>query len=212
MSDAISFREITMKSGKTFVVIVCALMMVVGCGGSDGSVDPVDLLTHVDKGWDAYESGNFAGAKSEFEQAIADNSMDGAAYNGLGWTNMQLSDLQGAVTSFDAALANDFAGADPYAGKAVVLRDIEPVDYEGTITSAKAALGINPNFTFAHDTSLDWKDLRLIVAQAHFSLGQYVQASAQVSMLGGTAPNPTSPTFVEDLLSEIERLGQIIDG
>jgi len=125
---------------------------------------------------------------------------------------MKLDDLQGAVTSFESALTGGFPGADPHAGKAIVLRDLEPVDYGAAIASVNAALGIDPNYVFAHDAALDWQDLRLILAQSHFALGEYAEANAQVGILGGTVQDPTSPRFVEDLLSEIERLGKTIAG
>jgi tetratricopeptide (TPR) repeat protein len=199
-------------SNRLIISAICAVMMLGGCGSSDGGVDPNPLPTLVEQGWDAFETGDFADAKSNFEQAIADNPTDNAAHNGLGWANMRLDDLQGAVTSFDAALTHGFAGADPHAGKAIVLRDLEPVDYDAAIASANTALGIESSYAFTHDAGLDWKDLRLILAQSHFMLGEYIEANAQVGVLGGTMQNSASPTFVEDLLAEIERLGQILSG
>jgi hypothetical protein len=125
---------------------------------------------------------------------------------------MMLDDLSGSVTSFDAALAHGFAGADPHAGKAIVQRDLEPVDYSAAIASANAALGVDADYEFEHDNRLDWQDLRIILAQSHFALGQYAEANTQIGALGGTMQDPSSPAFVEDLLAEIERLGQIIGG
>jgi len=187
-------------------------MMMTACGSSDQGVDPIPLPTLVEQGWEAFEAGDFAGAKTDFDLAIADDPTNSDAHNGLGWSNMNLDDLQGAVTSFDAALTHGFTGADPHAGKAIVLRDLEPVDYTAAISSANTALGIESNYAFAHDAGLDWKDLRLILAQSHFALGEYVEANTQVGILGGTVQDPDSPTFVSDLLAEIDRLGQIIDG
>ena len=194
------------------LLALCALMMLGACGSSDEVMDPILLPTLVDQGWSAFESGDFAGAKSDFERAIADDPTNSAAHNGLGWANMKLDDLQGAVTSFDAALTHGFIGADPHAGKAIVLRDLEPVDYAAAIASANTALGIESNYAFAHDARLDWKDLRLILAQSHFALGEYVEANSQIGVLGGTMQDPASPTFVEDLLAEIEHLGQVLNG
>ena len=201
----------TLQRRMGFLLAVCAMMMLGGCGSSDEVMDPIPLPTLVDQGWSAFESGNFAGAKSDFERAIADDPTNSAAHNGLGWANMRLDDLQGAVTSFDAALTHGFSAADPHAGKAIVLRDLDPVDYAAAIASANTALGLESNYAFAHDAGLDWKDLRLILAQSHFALGEYDEANTQVGLLGGTAQDPALPTFVEDLLAEIARLGQIID-
>ena len=195
----------------TFLIIM--MIVLCGCGSDDGtSPRPPQPPTLVDQGWDAFETGDFAGAKADFEKAIANDAANSAAHNGLGWANMMLDDLSGAVTSFDAALTNGFTGADPHAGKAIVQRDLAPVDYNAAIVSANAALGIDTNYAFEHDTSLNWQDLRLILAQSHFALGQYTEANTQVGALGGNVQDGSSSTFVEDLLAEIERLGEMFGG
>jgi len=102
------------------------------------------------------------------------------------------------------------SGADPDAGSAIIRRDLEPVDYSAAISAAQAALGANATYVFAHDTALDWKDLRLILAQSYFTLGQYTNANSEVQALGGNTLDPQSPTFVADLLSEIQTLGDTI--
>ena len=191
---------------------LCIVVILGGCGGGDTGTDPILLPGLVDQGWSAFESRDYSGAETSFEQAIADDPENSRAHNGLGWANTRLDKLQGAVSSFDNALTYGFEGADPHAGKAIVLRDLEPVDYTAAISSANTALGIESNYAFAHDAGLDWKDLRLILAQSHFALGEYVEANTQVGILGGTVQDPDSPTFVSDLLAEIDRLGQIIDG
>jgi tetratricopeptide (TPR) repeat protein len=203
------YRKAPSQQWMRLVPVVCAVMLVVACGTSGGT-DPIPEPDLVDQGWAAFEAGDFTGASTRFAEAIADDPTNNAAHNGLGWTHMKLDDLQGAVGSFESALTGGFPGAGPHAGKAIVLRDLEPVDYGAAIASVNAALGIDPNYVFAHDTALDWKDLRLILAQSHFALGEYAEANAQVGVLGGTVQDPASPRFVEDLLAEIERLGTII--
>ena len=189
---------------------LCVLIVFAGCESSGSGTDPVPAPSLVEEGWTAFEAGNFVNAKAKFEQAVTDNPANSAAHNGLGWANMKLDNFTGAVTSFDNALTNGFTGADPHVGKAIVLRDLEPVDYNAAITSANTALGIDSDFSFAHDAGLDWKDIRLILAQSQFALGEYTEANTQVGLLGGNMQTPTSPTFVDDLLAEIERLGLII--
>jgi tetratricopeptide (TPR) repeat protein len=185
-------------------------MMLGGCGSSDEGDGPTPPSTLVDQGWEAFEAGDLADAKSNFEAAIAEDLANSEAHNGLGWTNMKLDDLQDALTSFDDALTHGFTGADPHAGKAILLRDLEPVDYAAAIASASTALGIESDYVFVHDADLDWRDLRLILAQSHFAMGAYAEANSEVGALGGSVQDPASSTFVEDLLAEIERLGQTI--
>jgi hypothetical protein len=125
---------------------------------------------------------------------------------------MQLDNLSASKASFDNAISNGFSGADPHAGKAVVLRDIEPVDYDGAIMSANMALTADANYQFEHDASMNWQDLRVILAQSYFATALYTDAAAEVTALGGTPPDPQSDAFVEDLLAEIERLSDAIGG
>lgn len=194
-----------------YTVLVSLLVPTLpGCGGSDGGGGTKPGPSLVDQGWAAFEAGDFATAASRFAGAIASDPTDEEAHNGMGWTRLEEASLAAAVASFDAALTNGFAGADPHAGRAIVLRDADPVDYAAAIAAATAALAIDGGYVFAHDTTVDWRDLRLVLAQSHFGLSEYDLASQQVTLLGGTPPSPQSDTFVEDLLAVIEQLAQSI--
>ena len=125
-----------------FLLAACMVTVLGGCGDSDEGTDPIPTLTYVEQGWEAFEAGDFTGASSYFAWAIAEDPADSEAHNGLGWATMKLFDLQDALISFDAALTHGFSGADPHAGKAILLRDLEPVDYAAAIASAGTALGI----------------------------------------------------------------------
>lgn len=198
-----------------FVRIVCgialAINMLSDCGNDGVDPDmpgaPTDL---VGEGWAAFEAGNLATAALRFEAAIVREPSNNEAHNGLAWTCLRRGNLSDAVFGFDMAIANGFSGPDAHAGKAILLRDLPPVDYPAAIDAAVAALRIEAAFVFVHDTRFDWKDLRLVMAQSHFALGEYEAANAQVGLLGGTVQDPVSPTFVLDLLSELDRLGDVI--
>jgi tetratricopeptide (TPR) repeat protein len=180
-----------------------------GCEGDDGVAPPPSL---VEQGWNAFESGDFASAASRFQAEINGNPGNARAHNGLGWANAKLGNLSAAITNFSQALSKGFRGVDPHAGQALVYRDLEPVDYALAIAAANAALAADPDYQFAHDPALDYLDLHLVLAQSHFALGDYAAANAEVAVLGGNVQDPQSATFVEDLLAEIERLGQVVGG
>lgn len=199
-----------------FVFLACVAALTIallsGCGNDCEDCgwiipDPPDL---VGEGWTAFEAGDLDTAALQFEAAIVREPSNAEAHNGLAWTCLRRGNLSDAIIGFDVALANGFPGADAYAGKAILLRDLPPADYQGAIDAALAALGIEAAFVFAHDTRLDWKDLRLVMAQSHFALGEYDAANAEVGLLGGTMQDPASLTFVLDLLSELDRLGSVI--
>ena len=76
---------------------------------------------------------------------------------------------------------------------------------------ADSALAIDPDYVFEHDPTFDWKDLRLILAQSYYGLSQYDEAQAQVDILNpDNTLDPESDTYMEDLLAEIQRLGEEI--
>jgi tetratricopeptide (TPR) repeat protein len=197
------------------VGITLVVALVIGCGaeddvGFDPEPDPAPTPTLVELGWAAFRAGQFDTAESLFSQAITEDASNHEAHNGKGWALLRLDNLTNAIVSFDAALTNGFAGADPHVGKAILLRDLKPVNYAAAIAEANTALSIESDYTFAHDPELNWKDVRLILAQSYFATGEYNEANSQVSLLGGTVQDPASDTFVEDLLAEIQALGDSI--
>ena len=185
-----------------------AVLAVTGCG-SDSAAPPLSL---VEQGWAAFEAGDFAKAEDLFAQAIAQDSSNAEGYNGIGWSQMKRGKYTQALASLDEAVMRGHSGADPHAGRAILLRDIEPVDYDAAIFAVLDAIAADATWTFEHDTSVNWRDLRLISAQSHFALGDYTVANSEVGALGGNMQDPLSPTFVQDLFTEIERLGNLYIG
>ena len=191
-----------------FVNILCVLVIATSCSsdGTDIAAPPADQVV---EGWVAFEAGDYAGAITQFSGAIALDNTNAEAHNGLGWTFLRTSQLPNARQEFDVALTNGHPGADPHAGAAIALRDTEPSDYAAVIVAANAALAIDPEYVFAHDTSFDWHDVWMLLAQSHFTLGAYDFANAAVVAVGGNGQDTQSPTYVADLLTEIERLTSV---
>jgi tetratricopeptide (TPR) repeat protein len=182
-----------------------------GCGDDGDGPGPVTSAESLTAdGWRLFEAASFAAALDRFDAALETDPVWGEAYNGLGWTWMNLDSLEAAVDAFERAMGKNVeTPADPLAGMAAARRDLEPVDLELCLTAADSALSLSPRYVFSHDPSYDWRDVRLILAHAHFGLGQYAEASAQVDNLGGIPQDPGSDTFVEDLMEEIQRLGEV---
>lgn len=197
------------------VGITLAVALVIGCAAEDDvgfEPEPEPTPTLVEQGWIAFQSGQFDTAASLFAQAITEDASSHEAHNGKGWALLRLDNLTTAIVSFDAALTNGFDGADPHVGKAILLRDLRPVDYAAAIAEANTALSIDADYEFAYEPELNWKDVRLILAQSYFATGEYIEANNQVGLLGGNVQDPASDTFVEDLLAEIQALGELIGG
>jgi tetratricopeptide (TPR) repeat protein len=189
----------------------CALVLASGCGGDGGSGPGATAESRTAEGWVLFEAGDFAGAIAKFSDALALDDTYADAYNGLGWSLANLDSLARALENFNECIANGMEG-DPHAGRAPVYRDVQPPQFNSAVSTAAAALSFNRRYVFEHDTAFDWHDLHVIMAQSYFGLGQYSQANAEVDSLGGNVQNPSSPSFVEDLASEIERLEGLYGG
>ncbi|MFH1220253.1 MAG: tetratricopeptide repeat protein [Candidatus Eisenbacteria bacterium] len=191
---------------------LCCMSILVGCGGGGGGgpSDTAESLTA--DGWELYEAGNYTGAIAKFTQATELDADYADAYNGLGWTYGKLDSLAKAISNFDLCISKGMTTADPYAGRAPAYRDLDPPQFSSAITSATTALTKDSDYEFEHNEDFDWHDLCLIKAQCHFALKEYSQAKVQVDALEGHSLEPGSPTFVEELAEEIERLGDFYGG
>jgi tetratricopeptide (TPR) repeat protein len=191
-----------------FAIIVCLAGGCILDGDDDGS--RVDTL--LNEGWFLFETGNFSRSQSRFQEALELDWHCADAFNGRGWCGLNMNSLYAAKWDFLQALEKGHLAPDPLAGLAIAYRDLDPADFEAAAASATSALRRDPRFVFEHDPTLDWRDLRLIMAQSYFAMGIYPLANAQVDSLDGNVQDPASLTFVEDLLREIQRLGEEIAG
>jgi tetratricopeptide (TPR) repeat protein len=203
---------------KTLVTLscVCALLMGFGCGGGDGGGGPTDTAESLTaEGWELFEQGQYEAAKDKFNDALGLDATYADAHNGLGWSNAKLDLLADALDGFADAISHGLTSAEVYAGQAPVYLDYtaQANHYASAVSSANTALGKERRFAFSHDTSFDWKDLMVIMAQGHFGTKAYTNANAWVDSLpGGVPADPGSPDFVSDLAAEIERLEDLYGG
>ena len=195
------------------VALIGAFLM--GCGPTDPGEGGGDENTAPDatsQGWTAFRAGDYETAASSFILALTLDASNADAHNGLGWSLTNLGNLQNALTSFDTAIDNGLASADALAGKTIILRDRRPVDHSATIDAATATLVKDQDWVFEHDTRLDWRDVRLVLAQSYFAIGEYDIVNDQIELLGGTRQDPASPNYVLGLLTELQALGSIFSG
>jgi tetratricopeptide (TPR) repeat protein len=193
---------------------VACLVMSFGCGG-DGGGGPSDTAASLTAaGWELFEAGEYEAAIAKFNQALGLDATYADAHNGLGWSNAKLDSLGNSLASFGDCMTFDNSLTDAYAGCAPVYRDYEtePAHFDSAIATASQALAMEARYSFSHDTSFDWHDLHLIMAQSHYGLGEFLEAKAHVDSLGGASLDPESDTFVEDLAAEIEDLEELYGG
>jgi tetratricopeptide (TPR) repeat protein len=195
------------------IACICALTLCFGCGGGgDGGGGPTrTAATATGEGWVLFELGQYADAKDKFDEALTLDATYADAYNGLGWSNAKLDQLSAAINSFIQCLSNGMTTADPYAGEAAVYRDYNN-RFSDAILAANTALSKDRRYSFSHDTSFDWKDLMLILAQSYFGDGDYETANAWVDSLPGSVPQDPGAIDTAELADEIERLGDLYGG
>ncbi len=177
-----------------------------GCGGGGGGPsDTAESLTA--DGWALFEQGKYDEAIEKFGEALELDDTYADAYNGLGWSYAKLDQLSDALSAFADCISNGMDTADPYAGQAPVYRDYDHANhFENAISAATMALSKDRRYVFSHETTFDWHDLMIILAQSYFGLSNYTSANTWVDSLGGTPADPESETFVSDLAAEIENL------
>ena len=185
-----------------------------GCGGGGDTAPSESASSRTSEGWALFEAGDFEGAAEKFGRAIVLDPTYAAAYSGLGWSYARLDTLGGAIDNFGRAIDASktvWVLADSYAGSAPVYRDLHAAaaHFDSAVVYASNALSLDRRYVFEHDTRFDWHDLHLVMAQGYFALNVYAAANASVDSLGGIVQDPDSPTFVEDLAAEIERLETI---
>jgi tetratricopeptide (TPR) repeat protein len=192
---------------------LCSIVVVLGCGGDGGGPsDTAGSLTQA--GWTLFEQGEYELAIDKFERALELDADYADAFNGLGWSNAKLDNLAQALENFGMCVSNAPSLTEGYAGCAPVYRDYdtEPAHFDSAVAFASTALTQDSAFEFSHDDNFDWRDLRLIMAQSYYGLGEFLLAKAQVDALGGISLDPGSDTFAEDLADEIERLEGLYGG
>jgi tetratricopeptide (TPR) repeat protein len=190
---------------RTWVPCVLVLFLsACGGGGAEPRVPTAGELT--EEGWARYAAGRNPEAAASFTEAVAVDPDFADAYNGRGWANLRRTRFPEALADFSAAIDRGLAAPDPAAGRALALRDLEPVDWTATAEAAVAVLAEDAAYVFSRDPSLDWRDLRVLLGQARFAVRDYTGANQQIAILGGTPADPGSATFVRDVLAELERL------
>ena len=197
-------------------------VLVAGCGGGGSQTvePPSDPLV---AGWAAFEARDYISARVHFSDARAAHPGTAEPLTGLGWSLMNLSpdSLAAAVSRFDQATALDAGATDARAGRSAAERALATRTAAGAtagthdslaIASADAVLALLPAWQFAHRAAIDWRDLRLIIAEASFARRDYVRANLEVVNLGGTAVDPGAPNFADAFLAQLETLEAAIQG
>ncbi|RMD92968.1 MAG: choice-of-anchor D domain-containing protein [Calditrichaeota bacterium] len=172
-----------------------------------------DIQASIDQGWQLFEAGNFMGAEENFSSAIEMASQApifekllAEAESGRGWARAKRRNFTGAKTDFNNSLSREnretLTDLNSKAGLAFVSHALN--EFNEAITNALEVVDAVPNYTFEHDDRVNFKSLRLLLAQSYFSIGEFQKAAQQLDVLDPAgAPHSAEP---EELLKKIQEL------
>jgi tetratricopeptide (TPR) repeat protein len=168
-------------------------------------VTPVNAAWETQLGWTAFQAEDYSGALYHFYLARELDPDHAPAYLGEGWSRAYVGLLNSARTSLEQAQSLGLATQDARAGLAVVLKLLG--ESNGAIAAADTVLTYEPAYVFTWRSSIDWRDLRLLMAQCWYRLGEpfFEQVQTQVDLLdpgNGLAPQDPGSWTVDGVLYE----------
>lgn len=199
------------------VPLIALLFCVSSCGKDEGPGPGMTAAEHNEAGWTSYGLHDYAGASAHFSEALGLDPALTEARLGLAWCEAQAGEYPTALDGFNEIIDTGEYVADAYAGRAATA--LAASEYSLAIASAESTLAIDSQYAFHRRDEYNWRDLRLIMAQAYFALAQYSNAQGQVDILdpdNGLDPGDpgtwvvdgvTHPTYEAALVMEIDVLG-----
>ena len=193
------------------VLALTAALSVAGCGGDeDGTTGGLTAEELTTRGWTSFEDGDYYTALADFQAALERDGQYSDAWNGAGWSAGRIpGQLTEAVSDFSTCFALDTTRYDALAGW--TFASYQNDEFNGTLNKADFLLVRRPGWRFLHEPTLDFNDVRLLMAKSHFNLGDYTACfNAVVTWFNPTfEADITTPAGRVELLKELERLGQI---
>lgn len=162
-------------------VLVACLLIQSGCS-SDSDPHTSSAVDYMERGWRAYESGNYAQALLSFERAINFDENLADAHNGIGWSHLSLSlNPPMAQEAFQNAVQLDPSNADAWIGLAnlLFLRHKDANDFRSAIRAVDNALQGDAQYLFRHDYRSK-AELYALKAACYYYLGEAAPAEQEV--------------------------------
>ncbi len=179
-----------------------------------------EIISNISKGWSQFETGNYQESTNFFVNAMSQargssfyDTIYDKAMHGLGWSllfNRNTNDYAlAAYNNFFSCANNNLLpiniSYDVLAGLAISgVLTLEKSSPTLIITAANTVLTQNPNYEFNHKKTVNHKHVRMSKIQAHYYIGQYVNAASEMDILDPTNA-PHSNDSIE-LLTAIQNL------
>jgi tetratricopeptide (TPR) repeat protein len=187
------------------------------CGSDEGPGPGLTAEEQNEAGWESYNKGNFSGAAMHFGVALEVDPGLVEARLGMAWADAQEGRCATALAGFEEVIKTGTYSrvTDAHAGRAAAA--LASGEDSLAAISGQIVLGRAPDYFFRRHPHYNYRDVRLIMAQAYFGLAQYEYAQTQVDLLyvnGLDTEDPGSwvvggveyPTYESALLMLIELL------
>ena len=186
-----------------------------------GTMDiSVEIISNISKGWNQFESGNYSESLNSFAEAMNQARISSVydtiydkAMHGVGWSllfNRGTNDYAlAAYNNFFNCINNNLLHMNTYydvlAGLSISgVLALEKTSATLIISAANNVLSEYPNYEFTHKKSVNYKHVRMSKIQAHYYIGQYVNAASEMDILDpNNAPHSNDPI---ELLNAIQNL------
>jgi tetratricopeptide (TPR) repeat protein len=194
------------KTSFLLIIILLGTLLFYSCGEKEVTRPTAREL--IDQGWQKFQAGNLVGAGSDFTAAISISAVktdSSDAYLGLGWAQLRQDQGGLAENSFVKHLSLAPGGDDGRAGLAFAY--LATQKFQEAIDTASVVLSSNASWSFGHDNSINHLDLRLLLAQCYYNLGDY-SASLEIVRYfdSGFNVDINTPEGRSDLADEIHSL------
>ncbi|MBI4549240.1 MAG: hypothetical protein HY707_14760 [Ignavibacteriae bacterium] len=188
---------------RTFFAIVLVCFLAFSCRTGEPDEQTAAKLT--EQGWESFTLGGYQAALRKFLEAIRANPEYVDAYNGTGWTYAKLNNLDSSKIQFTTGLNKDPNNLEIKAGLSFVYNAQKDYDFSNDL--ALQVADSDSNWSFRRDTTITVDDLRLLIAENYFAIGNYSASLAQVKILNpGFDADVTTAEGQAALAHEIERL------
>jgi tetratricopeptide (TPR) repeat protein len=152
--------------------------------------------------WSLYESGQTSDAIAIFMDITTrqTSAFLSDAYNGLGWSYASQDSMQKSLHYFDLAISARASFSEALAGRGLVRLALK--EYAGTIDDLTKVLSEQVDFVFSHDSSIDFRDISVALAEAYFFRQNLEQAQTFVNHIApenGLDVNNSNTWIVDDV-------------
>jgi tetratricopeptide (TPR) repeat protein len=198
------------------VCTLAALIVMTGCSSSDNGTG-YDIDEHLRQAWAEFDVDDYDDAVDIFTELLNHVDLDDSieVLVGRGWSYAFLGQYDDAISDFDD-VTDIQENVDARMGLATVYRDYP--NYQAAASNALMVILADSNYVFSRRTTIDYKDARLIKAQAHFRIGsaQFPDAHEEINYLCSVLsitplPDPATLTAEEYEILMAQKLEELTE-